>query len=30
MIPHEGRKQVIPGDLLDEMGRQELNTQGED
>jgi hypothetical protein len=30
MIPHEGRKQVILRDLLDEMGRQELNTQGED
>jgi len=30
MIPLEGTKQVILGYLLDEMGRQELNTQGED
>jgi hypothetical protein len=30
MIPLEGTKQVILGDLLDGKGRQELNTQGED
>jgi hypothetical protein len=30
MIPLEGTNQVIPGNLLEEMGRQELNTQEED